>query len=277
MSNELLNSVDNSTPESVVKTTNLSGNGEYVIICEHASNHIPSEYNKLGLSDSDINQHIAWDPGALAVAQHLSKQLDAPLVEQCVSRLVYDCNRPPEALNAMPFQSEIFEIPGNANLSQEERNKRINGVYKPFRNAVSKCLDQKTADGHKPVIITVHSFTPIYKGQKRDVEIGFLHDKDSRFADQLIQSFAAETSDYVLRLNEPYAPVDGVTHTLTEHALPRGLMNVMLEIRNDLISDQKTQKQMASLLNKAIKETKEALDNQQIQTASTTKQTSLGN
>ncbi|WP_421780656.1 N-formylglutamate amidohydrolase [Kiloniella litopenaei] len=277
MSNELLNSDNNSSTESVVKTTNLSGHGEYVIICEHASNHIPVKYNNLGLSDDDIKQHIAWDPGALAVAQQLSKQLDAPLVEQCVSRLVYDCNRPPEAWNAMPFQSEIFEIPGNANLSQEERENRINNVYKPFKEAVTACLDKKTNDSHKPVIITVHSFTPVYKGQKRDVEIGFLHDKDNRFAEQLIQSFAAETSNYVLRLNEPYAPVDGVTHTLTEHALPRGLMNVMLEIRNDLIADQDTQDNMASILVKAIRNAKEALDNKQNQFASTTKQTSLGN
>ncbi|KLN61281.1 N-formylglutamate amidohydrolase [Kiloniella spongiae] len=261
----------------MVKTTNLSGDGEYVIICEHASNHIPAEYNNLGLSDDEINQHIAWDPGALAVAQQLSKQLDAPLVEQCVSRLVYDCNRPPEARNAMPFQSEIFEIPGNANLSQEERNNRTSNIYKPFKEAVRTCLDHKTTDMHKPVVITVHSFTPVYKGQKRDVEIGFLHDKDSRFADQLIQSFATETTKYDLRLNEPYAPVDGVTHTLTEHALPRGLMNVMLEIRNDLISDQDAQKNMASLLVKAIGKAKEALDKQQNQSASITKQTSLGN
>ncbi len=277
MSNELLNSVDNSSPESVVKTTNLSGHGEYVIICEHASNHIPDEYNKLGLSDDAINQHIAWDPGALAVAQQLSKQLDAPLVEQCVSRLVYDCNRPPEAWNAMPFQSEIYEIPGNANLSEEERNNRINKVYVPFKEAVTACLDHKTTDTHKPVVITVHSFTPVYKGQKRDVEIGFLHDKDNRFADQLIKSFASETTEYDLRLNEPYAPVDGVTHTLTEHALPRELMNVMLEIRNDLIADQEAQNHMASLLVKAIGKAKEALDTQQNQPASTTKQTSLGN
>jgi len=177
----------------------------------------------------------------------------------------------------MPFQSEIYEIPGNANLSEEERHNRINKVYKPFKEAVTACLDHKTTDTHNPVVITVHSFTPIYKGQKRDVEIGFLHDKDNRFADQLIKSFATETAEYDLRLNEPYAPVDGVTHTLTEHALPRGLMNVMLEIRNDLIADQEAQNQMASLLVKAIGKAKEALDTQQNQPASTTKQTSLGN
>ncbi len=251
MSSVLNKSANRSLADSVVKTTNLSGGGEFVIICEHASNHIPSEYNKLGLTDDVLEKHIAWDPGALAVAQIMSEILKAPLVEQCVSRLVYDCNRPPEAKNAIPSQSEIFEVPGNTDLSQAERDARTEKVYTPFRDAVASCLEQKIKEGRKPVVITVHSFTPVYKGVKRDVEIGLLHDKDARFAEQLIKSFALETQRFDLRLNEPYAPIDGVTHTLTEHAMPRGLMNVMLEIRNDLITDKNSQREMAEKLSRA--------------------------
>ncbi|WP_419902007.1 N-formylglutamate amidohydrolase [Kiloniella sp.] len=259
MSSKLTKSADESSADGVVKTTNLSGDGEFVIVCEHASNYIPPKYDNLGLQEDELKKHIAWDPGALAVAQTMSKLLNAPLVEQCVSRLIYDCNRPPEAHNAMPVQSEIFEIPGNKNLSQEERDERIASVYTPFKNAVSSCIDQKLAEGRNPVVITVHSFTPTYKGEKRDVEIGFLHDEDERFAKGLIKSFALETDIYDLRLNEPYAPIDGVTHTLTEHALSRGLMNVMLEIRNDLISDKASQLKMANQLSQAALEARAVL------------------
>ncbi|MEH6633124.1 MAG: N-formylglutamate amidohydrolase [Halopseudomonas aestusnigri] len=251
MTSKLPKFADESSVDSMVKTTNLSGDGEFVIVCEHASNYIPPEYNNLGLQEDVLKKHIAWDPGALSVAQTMSKLLNAPLVEQCVSRLIYDCNRPPEAHNAMPIQSEFFEIPGNINLSQKERDRRIATVYTPFKNALSSCIDQKVSEGHTPVVITVHSFTPIYKGEKRDVEIGFLHDVDERFAKGLIKSFALETDIYDLRLNEPYAPIDGVMHTLTEHALPSGLMNVMLEIRNDLISDETSQLRIASQLSQA--------------------------
>ncbi|MFD2205199.1 N-formylglutamate amidohydrolase [Kiloniella antarctica] len=277
MSSKLTKSAGESSADSVVKTTNLSGDGEFVIVCEHASNYIPPEYNNLGLEDDVLKKHIAWDPGALAVAQALSKSLNAPLVEQCISRLIYDCNRPPEAHNAMPAQSEIFKIPGNCHLSPKERDERINKIYVPFRKALSSCLDQKISEGHNPVIITVHSFTPTYKGVKRDVEIGFLHDQDDRFAKALIKSFALATDDYDLRLNEPYAPNDGVTHTLTEHALPRGLMNVMLEIRNDLISDIKSQQEVATLLVQAIIQAKNSLGIPSSQTAPITKPIITGN
>lgn len=277
MTSKFTKSADESSVDSMVKTTNLSGDGEFVIVCEHASNYIPPEYNSLGLQEDVLEKHIAWDPGALAVAQTMSKLLDAPLVEQCISRLVYDCNRPPEAHNAMPVQSEIFEIPGNRGLTQKERDERIANIYVPFRKALSSCLDQKISEGLNPVVITVHSFTPLYKGEKRDVEIGLLHDQDDRFAKGLIKSFSLEANHYDLRLNEPYAPIDGVTHTLTEHALPRGLMNVMLEIRNDLISDEKSQEKLATLMVQAINQTKNNLGIPSNQTAPITKPTLTGN
>ncbi|WP_180902166.1 N-formylglutamate amidohydrolase [Martelella soudanensis] len=207
---------------------------DIVLICEHASRRVPESLGDMGLSEDLRKSHIAWDPGALAVSMLLSEALDATLVHQRFSRLAYDCNRPPEASDAIPEISEVFEIPGNRGLGPVERAARAEALYLPFHQAIDDLLVARQDAGRSPVIVTIHSFTPVYKGVVRDVEIGILHDSDSRLADCML---ARASDGYDVRRNQPYAPVDGVTHTLRRHALTRKLANVMIEIRNDLIAD----------------------------------------
>ena len=202
-----------------------------VIVCEHASNVIPLAFKGLGLDATAQQSHIAWDPGALGVAQEMRRLLGGSLVAGSVSRLLYDCNRPPEAPSAIPDRSEVFDIPGNQNLSLEDRAARERAIYVPFRAALAEVLDEHR-DG---IMVTVHSFTPIYHGIRRDCEIGVLHDSDSRLADAMLTS-APPNFPYKLERNVPYSASDGVTHTLKTTAMTRGLLNVMLEIRNDLIA-----------------------------------------
>ncbi|MCT8997605.1 N-formylglutamate amidohydrolase [Chelativorans intermedius] len=236
----------------VVETLNPDGAGPFVLACEHASNAIPAEFSDLGLDAEALASHVAWDPGAHAVALHLSALLDAPLVASRISRLVYDCNRPPHAPDATPARSEAYTIPGNAGLTRAARMRRAERFYFPFRAALSACLDSRMQAGKAPALVTVHSFTPVYLGRRRAVEIGILHDRDRRLADALIASLAQE-GGWIVRRNEPYGPQDGVTHTLADQALGRGLDNVMIEIRNDLIAGAAEQKAMADLLARHLK------------------------
>ena len=217
-----------SAVNDVARVINPKGKNRVVLVCEHASHHIPAEFNHLGLSVDHLRSHIAWDPGALEIAQRMAELLNAPLVYSDVSRLVYDCNRPPEAESAMPAQSEVFDIPGYQNLSDLERQSRTDTYYRPFEQLLSDTLE-----GHstKPVLVTIHSFTPVYRGMKRDVEIGILHDEDSRLAHAMLD----QAEGYETQLNKPYGPEHGVTHTLQRHALSKSRLNVMLEIRSDLI------------------------------------------
>lgn len=104
----------------------------------------------------------------------------------------------------------------------------------------------------------MHSFTPVYHGVKRAVEIGVLHDADSRLADAMLMR-AADTSLYRIARNEPYGPADGVTHTLQLHGLRHGLPNVMIEVRNDLISDETGQDVAADFLTGLLQESLSAL------------------
>ena len=223
---------------------NADGNGQVLLVCEHAANRIPAALDNLGLDEATRLSHIAWDPGALAVAQEISCLLDARLVASTVSRLVYDCNRPPEAPGAMPGRSEVFDIPGNRNLSDTEKAARVATVYEPFRTLLADTIASFPAP---PVLVTIHSFTPVYQGKQRDVEIGILHDSDTRLADAMLD-LAPKHTELNAQRNDPYGPGDGVTHTLKLHALPNGLMNVMIEVRNDLIATAGQQKAMAKML-----------------------------
>ena len=245
---------------------NPEGVSAVLLVCEHASKFIPGSLNNLELDNQTANSHVAWDPGAMVVAQHLSNILDATFISARVSRLVYDCNRPPEAAGSMPAKSEIFLIKGNQNLSDEEKNARISEIYEPFTNAVKDEIAARIELGRDTVLITIHSFTPIYFGEKRVVELGILHDQDSRLADAMLDI----TSTLETRRNLPYGPDDGVTHTLKLHALPNGLLNVMIEIRSDLIATEVSQKQVAAELSDMITSSINTLQNtlNEVETAS---------
>lgn len=224
-----------------------SAPGRWVILCEHASNHIPPGFADLGLSAAEREAHIAWDPGALALARGLAVRLDGVLVAARVSRLVYDCNRPPDAPGAMAERSEHYRIPGNAGLAAEERAARARAVYLPFHAAARAAIVRRIALGRSPLVVTVHSFTPVWFGQPRAVEFGVIHDADARLARAVAAEAQARTA-LRTELNAPYSAADGVTHTLRLQALPYGLANAMLEVRNDLLATPAQAEAMAATL-----------------------------
>lgn len=226
-----------------VEVINSGGSSSVVLVCEHASPHIPASFDSLGLLPEHRRSHAAWDPGAMAVARGLSQALDAALVAGTTSRLVYDCNRPPDAPDAMPAKSETIMVPGNARLSPQDRAARAAAIYLPFRAALARQIEQT----EHPVLVTIHSFTPVYHGRPRRVELGVLHDEDTRLADAMLQVSADHTPRLVER-NRPYGPDDGVTHTLKEHGVAQGHLNVMLELRNDLILTPEKQRTMAEMI-----------------------------
>ena len=238
-----MNTAEKTQRTSAVEVFNPEGKSPVVILCEHASHAIPERYNGLGLAENDRKSHAAWDPGALPVAKILATALDAPLVASTVSRLVYDCNRPPEAPSAMPETSELIKVPGNHGLTQADRDERTQSVYVPFCEAVTQTIASRATSA---VIVTIHSFTPIYFGNRRSTEIGILHDSDTRLADAMI----AEAGSITMKVerNEPYGPNDGVTHSLRLHGISNGIANVMIEVRNDLIDTPDAQRDAAHQL-----------------------------
>ena len=250
MAEELPKIADAGEPADVV---NAEGQSPIVLVCEHASSYIPKSLGALGLAGRDLTSHIAWDPGAEAVSRTLSEILDATLVLQRYSRLIYDCNRPPDADSAIPAVSELTTIPGNENLSAADRQVRIDGIYEPFHATIAGVLKSKQRLGIQPAVVTIHSFTPTYKGIERPFELGVLHDQDSRLADAMLAA-ASSSTQFECRRNEPYGPQDGVLHTLNLHCQSDGLLNVMLEIRNDVIANAGGQELWSNRLNALMEE-----------------------
>lgn len=218
------------------------GRAPLCLVCEHASPAIPATLGDLGLAPADRLSHAVWDPGAEALARALSAALDAPLVLGTVSRLVFDCNRPPGAPDAIPARSETIEVPGNRDLPDDVRDGRAAEVYVPFHARLTQVLHGFAA---LPALVTVHSFAPVWHGIAREVELGLLHDADDRLARRLLDLAPPETD---ARLNQPYSAADGVTHTLARHATAGGLPSAMIEVRNDLLASDAGVARMAAIL-----------------------------
>ncbi len=132
-------------------------------------------------------------------------------------------------------------IPGNLDLTDADRQSRIDQFYHPFESLLSSTLDARP---EARALVTIHSFTPVYLGVQRSVEVGILHDRDTRLADAILDV----AQGFRIARNEPYGPNDGVTHTLKRHALTRDMLNVMIEIRNDLIGTPEACAKMADTL-----------------------------
>jgi len=234
--------------QEVVTVTNRQGAGPCLLVCDHASNRMPEGYGTLGLPETELENHTAWDPGALAVAGHMAGLLDAPLVASNVSRLVIDCNRAADAANLIPETAEGQPVPGNAGLDAAERAHRLRAFHAPFHAAIDEVLRARRF----AAVVSVHSFTPVFFGVARPWDLGLLHDDDSRIADAMLAGLAGE--GLTLGRNQPYSPADGVYYTLARHGTSRGLAAAMIEIRNDRIRDPRDVRRWAEMLAAALRE-----------------------
>lgn len=234
-------------PSESVLVTNRDAGGSFVLICDHASNSLPTELGSLGLDQAALNAHIAWDPGAIEVARLMARSLDAVLIESRVSRLVADCNRSLDAADLVTPLSETTPIPGNQNLSPTDRERRIALAWRPFHAAIEEVVEERVARGIETRLVSIHSFTPVYRGVARPWQIGILHDEDIRLALPMIAALRA-VPGLTVGDNQPYAPSDGVYFTLDKHGRSRDLACAMVEIRNDEIADAAGQRRWADLL-----------------------------
>ena len=226
---------------------NSAGRSPFLLTCDHYGRLIPRALGDLGVPEGELVRHIAWDIGIAGVAEALSKHLDAHLVAQRYSRLVIDCNRPPQAASSIPVISEATVIPGNEGLSREAREARRAQIFEPYHRRIDAVIDQRIAAGRPTVLVSLHSFTPVYTGLARPWHVGTLYHRDTKLPPLLLKSFRAE-ADLVAGDNEPYAVSDATDYTIPVHGEARGLMNTGIEIRQDLILDDSGQAQWAERL-----------------------------
>jgi predicted N-formylglutamate amidohydrolase len=230
-----------------VREYNAEGRSPFLLTCDHYGRLIPRALGDLGLPQSELTRHIAWDIGIAGVAEMLSGHLGAHLIVQRYSRLVIDCNRPPHVASSIPLISEATTVPGNEGIAREAAEIRRAQIFDPYHQRIDEIIDQRRQRGMPTILVSLHSFTPVYAGIARPWHIGTLYQRDKMLPPLLLQLLRAEP-DLVVGDNEPYAVSDETDYTIPVHAEARGLMNTGIEIRQDLISDQAGEKAWADRL-----------------------------
>lgn len=206
-----------------------------LVLCDHAASALPAEYGTLGLTESEFSRHIAYDIGARDTALALSARLGTAAVLTRYSRLLIDCNRGLDDPTLVMRLSDGAVIPGNRQLDAEERTLRIERFWRPYHDAVDRIIDVALASGRVPVLVSIHTFTPLWRGVARPWHVGILWDKDPRVARILLQGLRAD-STLVVGDNEPYSGrLEG--DCLYRHGTSRGLPHALVEIRQDLVAD----------------------------------------
>jgi predicted N-formylglutamate amidohydrolase len=246
-----------------VRELNDSGRSPFLITCDHYGRLIPKRLGDLGLPESELTRHIAWDVGIAGTAERLSADLDAHLIVQRYSRLVIDCNRPPHAASSIPLISEATTIPGNEGITREAAGLRRAQIFDPYHRRIDEIIDTRRHNNMPTILVSLHSFTPIYAGIARPWHIGALYQRDKILPQLLLAALRAEP-DLVVGDNEPYAVSDQTDYTIPVHAEARGLMNTGIEIRQDLISDQAGEKAWADRLARIFAEIEATLRKQQV-------------
>ena len=242
---------------------NPAGRSPFLLTSDHYGRLIPQSLGDLGLPESELTRHIAWDIGIAGVAEQLSKHLDAHLIAQRYSRLVIDCNRPPGAASSIPLISEATTVPGNDGLARDAADVRRAAVFDPYHCRIREVIDRRLHDKMPTVLVSLHSFTPVYAGIARPWHIGTLYHRDTRLPPLLLEHLRNEP-DLVVGDNEPYAVSDETDYTIPVHGEARGLMNTGIEIRQDLITDQAGQKQWADRLARIFGEIETIMRSQQL-------------
>lgn len=204
----------------------------FVFTCEHASAAVPERYAGLGLGSEALADHVAWDIGAAALARRVAAAFAAPLVESAYSRLVIDCNRDLGDHDLIVAETHGVLVPGNHDLDAGERAHRIERFHRPYHDAIDAVLAERA---QPTILVSVHSFTPELRGQRRELEVGVLYDDHVPLAGRLADAVAA--TGLVVRHNEPYSGLDGLIYSARVHGTRFGLRYVELEVNNGLLRD----------------------------------------
>ena len=219
----------------------------FFLTCDHGGKLIPRSLGTLGLEPAERESHIAWDIGAAAMARGMSERLQAPLALQTYSRLVIDCNRPLDVPASIPTISEETEVPGNRDIGPDQAAARAREIFLPYHRRIASELDDRQRLGRPSVLVSVHSFTPVFKGVSRPWHVGVAYNRDPGFARCLLEMLA-EGGELCLGDNQPYSISERTDYTVPVHGERRAIPCLQIEVRQDLIAEEVGQLVWASRL-----------------------------
>jgi predicted N-formylglutamate amidohydrolase len=230
---------------------NAEGQAPVLFVCDHASARVPRALGDLGLSPVDLARHIAWDIGAAEVTRRLSRRFDAAALLGGYSRLVIDLNRSLDDPTSIMTISDGTVIPGNRGLDAAAVGLRADALFHPYHRALAGALEAMRRRGAVPVLVSIHTFTPVYKDETRPWEVGVLWDEDGRmavpFMERLRNEFRLDVGD-----NLPYSGRDRYAYTVDYHAASSGLPHLSMEIRHDLVATAAGAERFATIVGDAL-------------------------
>ncbi len=210
------------------------GRSPFLLTCDHAGRRVPRRLGDLGVPAAEWDRHIAWDIGAEGLARALADRLDAWLICQTYSRLVIDCNRPLASPTSIAARSEHTDVPGNLELGAAAVEARRQEIFHPYHRRTVQELERRAGVGQPTILVTVHSFTPVFMADSRPWQLGVLYHRDTRLAHALLQVMRAD-GRWSVGDNQPYAVSDTSDYAIPVHGEQRGLPHVELEVRQDLV------------------------------------------
>ncbi len=216
------------------ETVNIGGKASALLICDHASRALPRAYGGLGLDETLLRRHIAWDIGAADITRRLASRLDAPALLAGYSRLMIDCNREMDDPTSIVTMVDGVAIAGNRKVDGVEAERRAAALFRPYHDAIEEALGRFATRGVVPALISIHSFTPIFGAVPRPWHIGVLWDKDPRLARPLLEALSRQPR-LTVGDNQPYSGRVAIGYSIEVHGAQAGLPHVLIEVRQDLI------------------------------------------
>ena len=226
--------------------------GNILFLCDHASNAVPNHLGRLGLPPSEFATHIAADIGAADLTRSLADRFRAPAILGRWSRLLVDLNRGSDDPTVVMKLSDGRIIPGNRSLDSRAIAERVAAYHAPYHNAIAARIRDCLAQAIVPMLVSMHSFTPVWRGHQRPWHIGILWDRDGRLALPLMQRLQRERG-IVVGNNEPYSG-ELENDCLYRHGTMNGLPHVLIEVRQDLLADAAAIAYWAERLERALRD-----------------------
>lgn len=218
------------------------------LTCEHASQRMPPGWSWPDADRRLVDTHWAFDPGARELTHDLAGALSTTAVLSRFTRLLIDPNRAETDDTLFRAQAEGEPVELNTILlDAAERARRIERLHRPYHQAIDRELARSSA----PLVFSIHTFTPVYEGQRRTLEAGVLFDTEEELAIALHEALRARGVNAAL--NEPYSGRAGLIFAADHHARAHGRRALELEVRQDLATDPTFRRELVPLLDRFLR------------------------
>lgn len=231
-----------------VEVLNHRSRSPLLLICEHAGNRVPPPWRSLGLDATLLESHFGYDRGVDGLTRNLAASLGAPAVLARYSRLFVDYNRFAHDWDHMRPDLGGIPVPANLEISADEARLRREIAVVPVDDAIAWMVAGRRA------VVSIHSFTPVMAGHRREVDIGVLWRQDSAFVRRMLSGLSRRASGFRIGDNAPYDWRTALAYSLQVHALDHGLPCFYLEVNNALFSDSATSARVAEIVGGALSE-----------------------